>query len=84
MFSDFAEAITDPDLRALAVAQQAWLSVDAMHVHTTVEEAYRLIGSLLAKLAPPDATVLVHPSKPIVMRFDDGVRSRLASGMQPA
>lgn len=83
MFSDFAEAITDPGLRALAVAQQAWLSVDAMHVHTTEAEAYRLIGALLAKLAPPDAAVLVHPSKPIVMRFDDEVRRRLADGLQP-
>ena len=53
MFSDFAEAITEPGLRALAVAQKAWLSDDAMHVHTTEAEAYRLIGALLAKLAPP-------------------------------
>lgn len=83
MFSDFAEAITEPNLRALAVAQQAWLAVDAIHVHTTEAEAYRLIGSVLAKLAPPDAAVLVHPSKPIVMRFDADVRSRLASGLQP-
>lgn len=83
MFSDFAEAITEPDLRALAVAQQAWLAVDALHVHTTEAEAYRLIGSVLATLAPPDAAVLVHPSKPIAMRFDDDVRSRLAAGLQP-
>ncbi len=82
-FSDFAEAITEPDLRALAVAQQAWLAVDTIHVHTTEAEAYRLIGSVLAKLAPPDAAVLVHPSKPIVMRFDADVRSRLAGGLQP-
>jgi hypothetical protein len=82
-FSDFAEAITEPGLRALAVAQQAWLAVDVMHVHTTEAEAYRLIGALLAKLAPPDAAVLVHPSKPIVMRLDGDVRSRLASGLQP-
>ena len=82
-FSDFAEAITDPGLRALAVSQQAWLAVDAMHVHTTEAEAYRLIGAVLAKLAPPDAAVLVHPSKSIVMRFDSDVRSRLASGLQP-
>ena len=58
MFSDFAEAITEPELRALAVAQDAWLSVDTLHVHTTEAEAYRLIGALLAKLAPPDAAVL--------------------------
>lgn len=82
-FSDFAEAITEPKLRALAVAQRAWLSVETMHVHTTDAEAYRLIGALLAKLAPPDAAVLVHPSKPIVTRFDGDVRSRLASGLQP-
>ena len=72
MFSDFAEAITEPGLRALAIAQHAWLSVDAMHVHTTEADAYRLIGAVLAKLAPPDAAVLVHPSKPIV----DALRRR--------
>jgi hypothetical protein len=83
MFSDFAEVITEPELRTLAVAQRAWLSVDAMHVHTTEAEAYRLIGSLLAKLAPPDAAVLVHPSKPIAMRFDDDIRKQLADGLQP-
>ena len=33
--------------------------------------------------APPDAAVLVHPSKPIVMHFDADIRSRLASGLQP-
>jgi len=82
-FSDFAQTITEPDLRALAVAQQAWLAVDTIHVHTTEAEAYRLIGSVLAKLAPHDAAVLVHPSKPIVMRFDADVRSRLAGGLQP-
>jgi hypothetical protein len=83
-FSDFAERIVEPGLRALAIAQQAWLSVDVMHVHTTEAEAYRLIGALLAKLAPADAAVLVHPSKPIVMRFDSDVRSRLANGLKPA
>jgi hypothetical protein len=82
-FSDFAETITEPGLRDLAIAQQAWLAVDAIHVHTTETEAYRLIGALLAKLAPPEAAVLVHPSKPIVMRFNGDVRSRLASGLQP-
>jgi hypothetical protein len=82
-FSDFAESITDPSLRTLAVSQQAWLAIDNMHVHTTKADAYRLIGAVLAKLAPPDAAVLVHPSKPIAMRFDDDVRSRLSSGLQP-
>ena len=74
----------EPELsRALAVAQQSWLSVDAMHVHTTEVEAYRLIGALLAKLAPPDAAVLVHPSKLVAVRFDDILRTRLADGLQP-
>jgi hypothetical protein len=82
-FSDFAESMTDASLRALAVSQQVWLAIDNMHDHTTEADAYRLIGALLAKLAPPDAAVLVHPSKPIAMRFDDDLRSRLASGLQP-
>jgi hypothetical protein len=82
-FSDFAETIAEPGLRAIAVAQQAWLAVDAIHVHTTEAEAYRLIGAVLAKLAPPDAAVLVHPSKPIVMRFNEDVRGQLGSGLQP-
>jgi hypothetical protein len=82
-FSDFAESITDRSLRALAMSQQAWLAVDSIHVHTTQADAYRLIGAVLAKLAPPDAAVLVHPAKPIAMRFDDEVRRRLASGLTP-
>ena len=82
-FSNFAEFITDPDLRTLATAQQAWLGVDNMHVHTTEADAYRLIGAVLAKLAPADAAVLVHPSMPIVMRFDDDIRRRLAAGLEP-
>src|SRR5262245_21542988 len=38
-FSDFAETIAEPGLRALAVAQQAWLAIDTMHVHTSEAEA---------------------------------------------
>ena len=83
IFSDFAEFITDPDLRTLATSQQAWLGVDNMHVHTTEAEAYRFIGAVLAKLAPPDAAMLVHPSMPIAVRFDDDIRRRLADGLQP-
>jgi hypothetical protein len=82
-FSDFAEALVDDDLRALAESQQAWLAIDAIHVATTEAEAYRLIGAALAKLAPADAAVLVHPSRPIAICFDETVRCRLSEGLQP-
>ncbi len=82
-FSNFAEFITDPDLRMRATSQRTWLGVDNMHVHTTEAEAYRLIGAVLAKLAPPDAAMLVHPSMPIAVRFDEDIRRRLADGLQP-
>ncbi len=78
--SDFAESITDRQLRVLAVAQRTWLSIDNVRIHTSEEDAYRFIGRTLARLAPPDAAVLVHPSKPLVLRFDGTVRRRLANG----
>jgi hypothetical protein len=82
-FSDFARSIEDPDFRALAESQQAWLSIDAMHIHTTEANAYRFIGAALTKLAPADAAVLVHPPKQIAIRLDDETRRRLANGLEP-
>ena len=81
-FSDFADHIEDPSLRHLAEGQDCWLSVDLIHKHTTEEDGYRFIGNVLAKLAPSDAAVLVHPSRLITIRLDDEVRRRLAGGGQ--
>lgn len=81
-FSDFAAWITNLALRQKAEAQCCWLSVDLVIKHTTEEDAYRFIGRLLAKLAPADAAVLVHPTKPIAIPFDDSVRRRLAADGQ--
>lgn len=79
-FSEFADHIPDDGLRELAQAQACWLSVDLIHQHTTVDDGYRFIGGALAELAPPDAAVLVHPSRLTAIRFDDRVRRELASG----
>ena len=79
-FSDFADHIEDASLRELARAQECWLSVDLAHAHSTDADGYRFIGQVLAKLAPPDAAVLVHPSRLMTMRFDDEVRRKLAAG----
>ena len=81
-FSDFAAHIADASLRELAEAQTCWLSIDLMHRQTPAEEAYRFIGRALAQLAPPDAAVLVHPSRLITVAFNDDVRRQLASGGQ--
>jgi hypothetical protein len=76
--SDFAEHVADMALRRLAQAQTCWLSVDLIHRYATDEEAYRFIGSALAQLAPPDAAVLVHPSRLIAIAFNEQVRRELA------
>ncbi len=82
MFSDFAAHISDPSLRHLAQAQSCWLSVDLIHRGEMEEEAYRFIGSVLARLAPKDAAAVVHPSRLVTIAFDDEVRRKLASGGQ--
>jgi hypothetical protein len=81
-FSSFQKKIADPSLRRRAEAQKCWLSVDMVHKNTTNEDAYRFIEQVLAKLAPPDAAFLVHPSKLVIIPFDDNVRRRMASGAQ--
>ena len=82
-FSDFAKFIEDPAVRRKARAQKSWLSIDLIiGKHTTEDEAYRFIGRALAVLAPRDAAYLVHPTRRIVITFDDDVRRRLASGEQ--
>jgi hypothetical protein len=78
--SDFAAHIDDPRLRALAVTQQAWLSVDLVHQTASADDAYRFIGKAIAELAPADAAVLVHPERLVSLRFDDALRRRLAAG----
>ena len=79
-FSDFLEHIGDPELKELAASQPFWISVDRMHSYESDREAYRFIGQLLARLAPEDAAVLVHPSKYLVRPFTPEVRRLLASG----
>jgi len=83
-FSDFDTFIGDRTLRRQARAQRSWLSIDLMtkHSNSTKAEAYRFISRALAKLAPSDAAFLVHPTRRIVIPFDEDVRRRLKSGEQ--
>ncbi len=80
-FSDFAEHIAEPGLRGLARAQRHWLSLDRIG-DASPTEAYRFIGSVLARLAPSDAAALVHPSRMSTLRVNPDVRHRLASGAE--
>jgi len=59
--SDFAVHIADLALRKRAESQACWMSIDLRARHRTADEAepYRLIGALLAKLAPADAAFVV-------------------------
>lgn len=79
-FSDFAKAIADAAIRKQAMAQRCWLSVDRIGRHGSDEDGYRFIERVLAKLAPPDAAFLVHPSRLVTIPFDDDLRGRLARG----
>lgn len=78
-FSDFADRIDDPRLKALALAQDAWLSVDLITKSAEATGASRFIGKALAELAPTDAAALVV-SYGRTIYFDDSVRRRLAHG----
>jgi len=77
--SDFADHIADEKLRAAALVQEAWLSVDLIHDRADPDGAWRFIGKTLAEFAPPDAAVLVV-SYDRTLYFDDDVRRRLANG----
>ena len=76
-FSDMVERIPDASLRDIAKAQGCWMSVDLMS-EVGAAEAYKFVGSVLARLAPPDAAVLLHPSRGTAVRFTQDVRRKLA------
>jgi hypothetical protein len=81
-FSDFARRMPDAALRQVATAQTCWLSVDRVHGYDSSEEGvYRFIGRLLAMLSPPDAAILLHPSRYTAAAFTDEIRRRLAEGV---
>lgn len=82
-FSDFARFIADAPLRRKAEAQQCWLSVDLIHMFTNKDEAYRFMATVLAKLAPADAAVVVRPENNLAIFFTAEVRSKLAAGQPP-
>lgn len=83
-FSDFDKFITDRATQRQARAQRSWLSIDLVKAHSnsTEADAYRFIGRALAKLAPRNAAYLVHPTRRVVIAFDEEVRRRLENGEQ--
>ena len=81
-FSVFPDHLSGP-LRAIALEQPCWMSVDLMHAYGSEEDAYRFIGPVLAQLAPADTAVLLHPTKMMAVELTADVRRRLATGGQP-
>ena len=80
-FSDMVDRIADASLRKIAQRQSGWMSID-LFAQSDATEAYKFIGAVLARLAPPDAAVLVHPSRGTAVPFTDGVRRKLAENGQ--
>lgn len=81
--SEFLAHVEDSDLRDLAVSQPCWFSVDLLRHHDSVDAAKRFISVALANLAPPDASLIVHPTRFQVARFSWENRQLLASGSSP-
>jgi hypothetical protein len=80
--SGFHKLIGDKAMRASAVAQKCWMSVDKIG-GASDEEAYKFIGAALAVLAPNDAAFLVHADTFRTMRFDASVRRQLVTEGNP-
>lgn len=80
-FSDLIDRIPDASLRDIAKAQGWWMSVSLIS-QSEAAEAYKFIGSVLARLAPPDAAVLLHPSRGTAVPFTADVRRKLAENGQ--
>jgi hypothetical protein len=80
-FSDMVDRISDASLRKVAQAHSGWISVDLIS-QSGAAEAYKFIGNVLARLAPPDAAVLLHPLRGTAVRFTADVRRRLAENGQ--
>jgi hypothetical protein len=76
-FADTIDRISDASLRDVAKAQGCWMSVDLIS-KSGAAEAYKFIGSVLARLAPPDTAVLLHSSRGTAVRFTEDVRRKLA------
>lgn len=76
-FSDLIDHIPDESLRDIARAQGCWMAID-LTTGSGEAEGYKFIGSALARLAPPDAAVLLDPSLGTAVRFTAEVRCALA------
>ena len=76
-FSEFADDIDDPALRALIFEQHAWLSVDVIDAAVD-QDCRRFIGKVLAELVPADSAILADPDRRTAIRFDEQVRGQLA------
>jgi hypothetical protein len=80
LFSDFANHIEDTVLRRLAEAQPSWLALDPISQWSSDEGCYRFLAKALARLAPDDAAVLVHPWRSQSVPLTSDMRRRLQQG----
>jgi hypothetical protein len=80
-FSDLVDRIPDASLRDIAKAQGCWMSMNLVS-QSEAAGGYKFIGSVLARLAPPDTAVLMHPAHGTAVRFTADVRRRLAESGQ--
>ena len=74
-----AKTIRAASLREAFLRHKAWLSVDVLPIPDEVdrEEAYRLVGKLIAALADEDSLVLYAPETGEMIKYEKGITAVL-------
>ncbi|CAN5272883.1 hypothetical protein BH23VER1_BH23VER1_29010 [soil metagenome] len=70
----------DDELASAIRAHSAWISFDSLSSENSEKELYNMMGSVLARLAPKNASALFLPDRGTLIRFDENRRKQLAGG----
>lgn len=70
----------DDELASAIRAHSAWISFDSLDSEKSEKELYNMMGSVLARLAPENASALFFPDRGTLIKFDENRRKQLAGG----
>ncbi len=70
----------DDELASAIRAHSAWISFDSLSSEKSEKELYNIIGNVLSRLAPKNASALFIPDRGTLIKFDENRRKQLAGG----
>ncbi len=70
----------DDELASAIRAHSAWISFDCLDSEKSEKELYNMMGSVLSRLAPENASALFFPDRGTLIKFDESRRKQLAGG----